>query len=144
MRHQFVDHAPESLEAGVLYVSIPFASVLHLCCCGCGREVVTPLTPRDWRLVFDGETVTLEPSIGNWSFPCRSHYWIRRSTIRWAPSWLRDRTNERRSITPQAENPHAEAAFSAPPTAPEPGRLRRFLRKIRRSSGRAGSGGPAP
>ncbi|MDH2348718.1 DUF6527 family protein [Bradyrhizobium sp. SSUT77] len=23
---------------------------MHLCCCGCGREVVTPLAPAQWRL----------------------------------------------------------------------------------------------
>lgn len=85
LAHQFVDHAPETLEEGILYISIPFTSALHLCCCGCRREVVTPLTPCDWRLIFDGQTVSLEPSIGNWSFPCRSHYWIRRSTVRWIP-----------------------------------------------------------
>lgn len=29
----------------------------------------------------------MAPSVGNWSFPCRSHYWIDQSRIRWAGAW---------------------------------------------------------
>ncbi len=75
VRHKFVDVVPGQLERETLYVSIPFATAAHLCLCGCGHEVVTPLSPTDWRLIFDGATVSLEPSIGNWSYPCQSHYW---------------------------------------------------------------------
>ena len=39
--------------------------------------MVTPLKPTDWKLTFDGKTITLYPSIRNWNFACRSHYWIR-------------------------------------------------------------------
>lgn len=60
------------------------ATVAHRCPCGCGREVVTPLSPTDWRLTFDGRAISLEPSVGNWSFPCRSHYFIRSGHVRWA------------------------------------------------------------
>jgi Family of unknown function (DUF6527) len=80
----FVASFPERLEAGKLYVSMEFASVAHLCACGCGAEVVTPLSPTDWRLSFDGAGVTLEPSIGSWRLPCRSHYLIRRNRVVWA------------------------------------------------------------
>ncbi|WP_417924835.1 DUF6527 family protein [Collimonas pratensis] len=27
----------------------------------------------DWSLTYDGKTVSLDPSIGNWSLPCRAH-----------------------------------------------------------------------
>jgi hypothetical protein len=81
---QFVEVIPESLEFGVLYVSMTYATAIHQCACGCGREVVTPFSPTDWKLYFDGESVTLKPSIGNWSFPCRSHYWIRGGKVKWA------------------------------------------------------------
>jgi len=84
---QFVESIPETLEPGVLYVSMSLASVIHLCACGCGQEVITPLSPTDWKLCFDGENVTLDPSIGNWSFQCRSHYWIRGGKVRWSGSW---------------------------------------------------------
>jgi hypothetical protein len=85
--HEFVDTIPEHLEDDVVYVSIPFATAVHRCCCGCGHEVVTPLHPRRWSLIFDGETISLTPSIGNWSFPCRSHYWIRAGRIHTARSF---------------------------------------------------------
>jgi len=75
-RHKFVEFVPECLEPDVLYVSLRFSLVSHQCACGCGEEVVTPLAPRDWQLIFNGETISLFPSIGNWSFQCRSHYWI--------------------------------------------------------------------
>jgi hypothetical protein len=38
-------------------------------------------------MIFDGETVSLDPSIGNWSFPCRSHYWLERGGVRGALQW---------------------------------------------------------
>ena len=84
LQHKFVENIPDDLEAGYLYVSVEYATAVHLCCCGCGTEVVTPLTPTDWRLIFDGETVSLSPSIGNWNFPCSSHYWIRNNQVHWA------------------------------------------------------------
>jgi hypothetical protein len=87
LKHQFVESFPEKMVPGTLYVSIQYASAGHLCCCGCGREVVTPISPTDWALTFDGDTITLEPSIGNWNFPCRSHYWIRRNKVRWSWDW---------------------------------------------------------
>ncbi|MGM9481992.1 DUF6527 family protein [Roseateles sp. NT4] len=81
---QFVEYLPDNLEEGVLYVSMPYAVAAHRCACGCKKEVVTPLSPTDWKLIFDGENVSLDPSIGNWSFPCRSHYFIRGGRVQWA------------------------------------------------------------
>ena len=81
--HEFVEYIPDSLDEGILYISVPFATALHLCCCGCGNEVVTPLDPTDWQLTFDGRSISLHPSIGNWSFDCQSHYWISRNQVRW-------------------------------------------------------------
>lgn len=98
VRHEFVEYIPTSLEEGVLYVSIPFATAVHRCCCGCGQEVVTPFAPTDWALVFDGVSVSLKPSIGSWGLPCQSHYWIVRNRIRWARRWSRteiDRAREK-------------------------------------------------
>ena len=87
LRHVFVEFIPDVLEDGVIYVSISYATAAHRCCCGCGYEVVTPISPTDWSLVFDGQTVTLYPSIGNWSFSCQSHYWIRLKKVIWARRW---------------------------------------------------------
>ena len=83
LRHEFVETVPQHLDEGVLYVSMLYATAVHRCCCGCGTEVVTPLSPTDWQMTFNGETVSLNPSIGNWSFKCRSHYWIRQGRITW-------------------------------------------------------------
>ncbi|MGQ8844694.1 DUF6527 family protein [Serratia sp. TSA_7] len=84
LSHIFVDSFPEHLKAGELYLAMEFATAVHLCACGCGHKVITPFSPTDWKMVFDGETISLKPSIGNWTFPCRSHYWIRSSAIVWA------------------------------------------------------------
>ena len=84
MSHKLVEFIPEKLDAGVLYISQRYGTAAHKCCCGCGEEVITPLTPTDWSLRMDGNLVTLHPSIGNWSFNCQSHYWIRRSQVIWA------------------------------------------------------------
>lgn len=84
LEHRFIENIPDQLEEGVLYISIPFETAIHKCCCGCEKEVVTPLSPSAWSLIFDGETVSLKPSIGNWSFECRSHYWIKRNKVHWS------------------------------------------------------------
>ena len=82
---QFVEFMPKGLRPDTLYVSMEYATAVHLCACGCGSKVVTPLAPvAGWKLTYDGENLTLAPSIGNWSFPCRSHYFIRNSRIVWA------------------------------------------------------------
>ncbi len=87
LQHEFVEHIPEELADGVIYISITFATAVHKCCCGCGHEVVTPLAPRDWQLTFDGQAVSLNPSIGNWSLDCRSHYWVSQNRVMWANEW---------------------------------------------------------
>ena len=90
LRHHFVEFIPAVVDEGVIYVSIAYATAVHKCCCGCGREVVTPFSPTDLSLLFDGETVSLNPSIGNWSFSCKSHYWIQNNLVTWAPRWTDD------------------------------------------------------
>jgi hypothetical protein len=87
--HEFVEFIPKQLDEGVVYVSIEYTTAIHLCCCGCGNEVITPLSPTDWSLGFDGATISLHPSIGNGSFPCRSHYWIRGDKVVWAAPMTR-------------------------------------------------------
>lgn len=84
LRPIFVEYVPPDPAPGVVYVSMSYATAVHLCACGCGSKVVTPLAASGWTMTFDG-TVTLRPSIGNGQFPCRSHYLITRDAI----SWLR-------------------------------------------------------
>jgi Family of unknown function (DUF6527) len=97
LKHKFVDKIPDFIEEGILYVSIPYETAIHKCCCGCGSEVVTPLSPADWSVIFNGESISLDPSIGNWSFKCRSHYWITRNKVIWSTKWTDKRIAEVRA-----------------------------------------------
>ena len=81
IRPEYVEFIPEHIEEGVLYISERYRTAVHMCCCGCGREVVTPLSPAEWLVKRNGGRVSLWPSIGNWSYPCRSHYVIWDSRI---------------------------------------------------------------
>ena len=85
----FGDSVPRQLEEGYLYVSLRYRTVAHLCACGCGVEVNTPLHPTGWAITYDGVTVSLWPSVGNWSEECRSHYLIEQNIVRWSRSWSR-------------------------------------------------------
>ena len=84
LKIKFCEFIPTEIKEGTLYISMEFATASHKCACGCGQEVVTPFTPTDWKLTYDGESVSLSPSIGNWSYQCRSHYFIKNSKIVWA------------------------------------------------------------
>lgn len=87
MKHCFVEFIPEKLEPDTLYISLDYNLVVHKCASGCGNDVVTPLSPAEWSLTYDGHSVSLYPSVGNWNLPCRSHYWIRNGEIHWAETW---------------------------------------------------------
>jgi hypothetical protein len=125
LEHEFVEFIPEKLEEGTLYVCVSLAIVVHECCCGCGNEVVTPLSPTDWKLTFDGETISLHPSIGNWSFKCRSHYWIRNNRVTWAPKWSQRQIEASRAHDRSAKERYFDAdhraAGSAEQEAPSVG-----------------------
>ena len=137
LRHQFVEYVPDELEDGIIYISITFATAVHQCCCGCGFEVVTPLGPTEWSLTYDGESVTLDPSVGNWGFPCKSHYWIEHNKVFWAPQWTDWQIGEGRTRNLRAKQRRIQAFAaddSAERSAPEsplrPGfwaRLKRWL-----------------
>lgn len=76
----FVDQIPEKslMEEGKLYISMMYHTAIHLCLCGCGNQTVTPFEPalNGWTLTNVDGLITLSPSIGNYSFPCKSHYII--------------------------------------------------------------------
>jgi hypothetical protein len=98
--------------------------------------VVTPFTPKDWELRFDGETVSLSPSIGNWSFACQSHYWIRWNRIEWAPRWSAAQIGRARELARAASN----SILATPPASsdkkPATGRLVKLLKRLARAVGR--------
>jgi len=110
VRPEFVESFPDVMEQGVLYVSIPYRTCGHLCCCGCSQEVVTPLSPAQWSVTFNGQDISLWPSVGNWALPCQSHYWIRKGQVVWSrrysPSEIAaNRDDDRRRLAEHLDNP---------------------------------------
>ena len=96
---------PQDLSPGVLYVSEEFGAAAHLCACGCGTKVRTPLGPTEWSLEETSDGPTLRPSVGNWQLACQSHYLITAGEVVWAKGWTaeevadgRHREEERRRV----------------------------------------------
>ena len=82
-----VQYVPKQLAPGILYVSERYSVAAHLCACGCGNKVVTPLGPAEWSFTERMGQASLWPSVGNWQLPCRSHYIIGNGNIHWAGAW---------------------------------------------------------
>lgn len=114
LTHEFVEYIPNDLKDGTIYVSMTFAIAAHKCCCGCGKEVITPLSPTDWTLLFDGVSISLDPSIGNWSFNCMSHYYIKHNRTIWVPQWSQEKIDAGRTHDALAKERYF-AAIKAPP-----------------------------
>lgn len=132
---RFVDIVPERPDEGSLYISIEFGLAVHLCACGCGQKVVTPFSPAEWRLIYDGETVSLAPSVGNWSFDCQSHYWITGSRVKWAAAFsperiARVRQRDASALHAYYDPPEGFGEQPEPPVA-KPGWWRRLLTRLR-------------
>jgi hypothetical protein len=136
VEHEFVEFIPEVLEDGKVYVSVQYATATHNCLCGCGSQVVTPIHPTGWQLAFDGDTISLRPSIGNWGFACQSHYWIKRNQVEWAPAMtMAEIEHGRRSDRALTAAYFEEAAPSAKAAAKSKSSKRSiFDRVFRRSS----------
>jgi Family of unknown function (DUF6527) len=128
--YEFVEFIPKDREEGVLYISIPFATAVHNCFCGCGIKVVTPLSPVFWKLIFDGETASLSPSVGNWDFPCRSHYFVRRNIV----VWEEDMTQEEIDWGRNRDRHLRERHFDSAPEA-----VSKSLKKAHKKAGKAKS-----
>lgn len=86
-RLEKVHFMPKILEPGVLYLSDEFGTAAHLCACGCGAKVRTPIGPTEWSIKEQTGGPSLWPSIGNWQRPCRSHYVISKGEVTWALAW---------------------------------------------------------
>jgi hypothetical protein len=145
LKPEFVEFIPDELKERTLYVAAKYRTVVHLCCCGCGRKVVTPLSPTAWQLTFDGVFITLYPSVGNWSLPCKSHYIIEHNRVIWAGRWTPSQIEAGRAAEARAraeyygeELPESEPVPPPPvPTAgkavnppPRVGALRRLWRRL--------------
>jgi hypothetical protein len=82
-QHKFVEFIPDTIEEGILYISIPYKTAAHNCFCGCGNIVYTPLIKGRWSLVFQGKDISLYPSIGSANLACKSHYFLTENAVEW-------------------------------------------------------------
>lgn len=136
-RPAFVSDIPEELEPGVLYLALEYDAMAHLCACGCGKEVATPIGPTDWRIAWDGVGITVRPSVGNGSLDCRSHYVIDAGRTRWLPPMTDHEIVDERGRTARAKGLHEpppldrqpaeQMAIEPPPKAPWFVRLLNYL-----------------
>jgi hypothetical protein len=88
---EIVELTPQVLAPGRLYISLKYRAAVHLCCCGCGEKVVTPLSNAEWRIEVKQGKATIYPSIGNWAMACQSHYWIRENNVIWSHKFSKER-----------------------------------------------------
>ncbi len=81
----FLDFIPNELEEGKLYISEKYKTATHLCACGCKCKTITPLKEGEWTMTNNNGSITLSPSIGNFSGenPYHAHYFIRDNKILW-------------------------------------------------------------
>lgn len=86
MQVHFLDAIPkaDAIQDGHLYISLKYNMTSHRCPSGCDQLVPLPLSPADWSLTYNGDTVSLSPSIGNGVLACHSHYFIQDSQVVWA------------------------------------------------------------
>lgn len=124
-RLERVQYIAKVLEPGVLYLAAEFDIAAHLCACGCGTKVTTPLGPTEWQVTETKSGPSVWPSIGNWQLPCRSHYVISGGQIRWAGQWSDERIQAGRN----AEQRRREAYYAARAHDRKP--LVRFVRWLR-------------
>jgi hypothetical protein len=124
IKYEFVESAPETLQPGTMYVSTRYRAIVHLCLCGCGEKVLLNLDPTAWRFTFDGRSLSIWASVGNVGIPCRSHYMVESSQVRWLPPLVDVDPGLALGTAPAPERKkHAKA-----------GRLSQWLsRRIRRS-----------
>lgn len=80
---------PKTMKDGVLYFMPHYNLAVHRCMCGCGEEAITAIdenggkTPGYWGYTEDGAMVSLHPSVGNFQFKCRSHYFLKNGKVQW-------------------------------------------------------------
>ena len=57
-------------------------------------------------MIFDGDTVSLSPSVGNWTLDCRSHYVIKRGRVIEAGPWSDEQVASERLRDKKAKATH--------------------------------------
>ncbi len=119
---QRVEYMPKQLEPGILYVSEQFSTAAHLCACGCGEKIRTPLGPTEWSVKETPGGPSVWPSVGNWQKPCQSHYVIQNGKIIWYDQWSAAQIAAGRRGEQERRKAHYEAMYT------QPGLLQRLWR----------------
>ncbi len=91
---KFVNRIPSEIEEGIIYISTSVNTAVHLCPCGCKTEVITPINPSGWNFTYDGEAISLYPSVGVWGAECKSHYWIKKNHVEWSRTYIKEEIEE--------------------------------------------------
>ena len=72
----------DTFEERKVYISRQYNTAIHRCLCGCGGKTVMPIGDEnntektECTMQENEDKVSFSPSVGNWNFPCRSHYVI--------------------------------------------------------------------
>jgi len=112
----------EGAERWKLYVSEEFSIAIHLCACGCGAKIKTPLGLTEWNVTETATGPTPCPSIGNWQQRCQSHYIISSGNVQWAPRWTWEQIACRRRYGEARQQSHHDEMYK------QRTRFGRFLR----------------
>ena len=82
---EFMPHF-EDFEEGKIYISKKHGTSCHICLCGtCALQVVLPFwqegdsdfaKEHGWELIEEKGKISFTPSVGNYQYPCKSHYII--------------------------------------------------------------------
>lgn len=111
---QRVEFMPKQLEPGILYVSEKYRAVAHLCACGCGAKIRTPLGTTEWAFTDNTAGPSLWPSIGNWQKACKSHYIIDGGEIIWCGTWTPEQILAGRRAEQAKRKAHYDAMYAKP------------------------------
>lgn len=109
---QRVEFMPKQLEPGILYVSEKYGAMAHLCACGCGAKIRTPLGQTEWSVKETASGPSLWPSVGNWQQACKSHYIIDRGEIIWCGSWTPEQIMAGRQAEESRRKAHYDAMYA--------------------------------
>lgn len=125
---QNVHYMPKQLEPGILYVSHEFSAAAHLCACGCGAKIRTPLGPTEWAVTETRAGPSLWPSVGNWQQACKSHYVIECGEIQWARQWSQTQIKNGRAREERRREAYYKEIDAA--SAQKPRKPIRWLKKL--------------
>jgi hypothetical protein len=123
-----VKYMPTTLEQGILYVAAEYKACAHLCACGCGSIVRTPL--NRWTLTETEDGPSLDPSIGSWEEQCQSHYWIEGGKVRWSDKWSREEVEAGRRKEQNRRDAHYKTMYQ------KDSKLRRLWNRLKSQFGR--------